>query len=51
VKPHFSGANTARQASYDWTARNQAENRVKAQGAVAAATDAFKTRQGGGRGD
>jgi limonene 1,2-monooxygenase len=51
VKPHFSGANAARQASYDRTARNQAENRHKAQGAVAAATDAFKARQAGGRGD
>ena len=48
VKPHFSRANAARQASYDRTARSQAENRHKAQSAVAAATDAFKAHQPGG---
>jgi limonene 1,2-monooxygenase len=51
VKPHFARANRSRQASYDWTAQRQAENRQKAQGAVAAATDAFARRAGTGRGD
>ncbi len=51
VKPHFARANQARQASYDWTAQRQAENRQKAQGAVAAATDEFARRAGAGRGD
>jgi limonene 1,2-monooxygenase len=51
VKPHFSGANIARQASYDWTAQRQAENRQKAAGAVVAATEEFTKRAGGGRGD
>ena len=50
VKPRFSRVNAARQASYAWTARNQAENRQRAQSAVAAATDEFSTRKGG-RGD
>ena len=52
VKPHFTGANRARQASYDWTAQRQVENRQKAQSAVASATDEFAARRaGGGRGD
>jgi len=51
VKPHFAGANRSRQASYDWTAQRQAENRQKAQSAVAAATDEFARRAGTGRGD
>jgi limonene 1,2-monooxygenase len=42
VKPHFSGANRARRASYQWVAANQAANRDKAQAAIAAATAAFK---------
>jgi limonene 1,2-monooxygenase len=49
VKPHFSRINQSRRESYTWTAGRQAENRQKAQGAVAAATDAFKARQGGAR--
>jgi limonene 1,2-monooxygenase len=44
VKPHFAGANRARQASYASVAGNQEGNRRKAAAAVAAATDAFKAR-------
>jgi len=51
VKPHFNGVNAARQASYDWTAQRQAENRQKAASAVAVATEAFTKRAGGGHGD
>jgi limonene 1,2-monooxygenase len=46
VKPHFSKVNAARRASYVWTVANQAENRPKAQSAVAAATEAFQRKKG-----
>jgi limonene 1,2-monooxygenase len=52
VKPHFSRANAARRASYDWAARNIADNRKTAQSAVQSATAEFEARRkGGGRGD
>jgi len=51
VKPHFSGANAARRASYAWVAQNQVENRQKGQGAVAAAIAEFEARRAGRGGD
>jgi limonene 1,2-monooxygenase len=47
VKPHFSGANRARGASYRWAKENIAESRRKAQAAVAAATENFKAGKTG----
>ncbi len=46
VKPHFSGANRSRRASYRWAAENIAESRQKAQAAVAAATQKFESGSG-----
>jgi limonene 1,2-monooxygenase len=45
VKPHFSKINAKRAASYAATVERQAENRTKAQGAVAAATEAFQRKK------
>ena len=47
VKPHFSKVNALRHASYARVAAGIAEARPKAQGAVAAATEAFQRRKGG----
>jgi hypothetical protein len=47
VRPHFSGANWLRKASYDRIAPNQEQNRALARVAIAEATDRFETARNG----
>ena len=46
VRPRLSGANDARQASYQFAKANQSENRIKVRGAIQTATEKFEAETG-----
>ena len=46
VRPRLSGANDARQASYEFAKANQNENRIKVQGAIQTATEKIEAETG-----
>ena len=46
VRPRLTGANQARQGSYDFAKANQDDNRIKVRGAIQTATEKFETESG-----